>query len=252
MGRTYCVGGGVAVLGIALGLLLGGTGSVAGGGAGKAILPAGEFAKLVDHDVKVLKEALAKGTLDKKTTRKVRATAFMIAVYAQVAGAGALRDDALKIAKLAEEGKAQEAAALAAKLSPAAKGGKAAPVALEKQLDFENVMHQFASPRVGGFGWEKELGDLAESKEALTAAQLQHLALLGHKIAMIGHVADAYADEKNEGGTKTKKNWLTFAEQFRHAALAVAESAKAKNDAGTKAAVEKLNTTCVKCHDVFR
>src|SRR5205823_3398353 len=121
----------------------------------------------------------------------------------------ALRDTALTINDLAEKGKVTEAAALAAKLAPDLKGkGEAEPVALEKQIDLETVMHQFSSERVGGYGIEKELGDLRESKDALTAEQMENLALLAYKIGMIAHVAEAHADLRNEGGQKTKENWL--------------------------------------------
>jgi hypothetical protein len=225
-------------------------------------LPDAVFAKLVAQDAQVLKEALAKGALDKKTTRKVRATAFMIAVYAQAAMAkggdkaaalASLRDDALNVAKLAEQGKAAEAAALVAKLSPVGRaGGKAEPVALNKELDHENLMHQFSSERVGGYGIEKELGDMVEEKQALTPAQMERLELLAWKIAMIGQVGDSYADEKDEGGEKTKANWLMFEQHFREAALGMAAAAKGRNNAATLAAVEKLTMTCVKCHDKFR
>jgi hypothetical protein len=245
------------VLGLGLWILCGAF-SGAGDRGGK-LLPEADYVKLVNHDAKVIQDALAKGTLDKKTGRKVKATAFMIAVYAQanMKGAGdlaALRDDALKVVKLVEDNNLKEAAAIAARLTPHPKGagGKAAPVALEKQLDFETVMRQFSSERVGGYGIEKLLEELGESKDALTAEQKERLTLVGYKIAMIGHVADAYADEKNEGGKKTKENWLAFSGQFRQAAVGLAEAARGGTDPAVRTAVEKLSATCTKCHDVFR
>src|SRR5271166_808524 len=136
MSRGSVRGAGAAVLGLGLWILCS-AGSGAGDKGGGKLLPEADYVKLVTHDAKVIQDALAKGALDKKTGRKVKATAFMIAVYAQanMKGAGelaALRDDALKVVKLVEDGNVKEAAAVAAKLVPHPKGagGKAEPVAL--------------------------------------------------------------------------------------------------------------------------
>jgi hypothetical protein len=245
---------------LGLALLLAG-GAVTGGGPGDKVgLPKEALAKLVAHDARAVREGLAKGARDKRTKRKVRASAFMIAVYAQAAlGPGnassltALRDNALRVAKLVEDGKVKEAAKLAERLSVDVQGagGKIGPVAWEKQLSFEDLMHQFSGQLVGGFGIEKELGDLAE-KDALTAEQLERLRFLGHKLVMIGRVTDAYADEMNAGGNKTKSNWLKFAQDFRAASRNLIQAAGAKNQSETLKALAKLNMSCTKCHDVFR
>jgi cytochrome c556 len=251
------MGVGAALLGLALLVASG----LAGGGPGDpAGLPKEALAKLVAHDAQAVREGLAKGARDKRTKRRVRASAFMIAVYAQAAmGAGdagglaALRDNALQIVKLVEDGKVKEAAKLVKKLSPDAKGagGKAAPVAWQKQLSFEDLMHQFSSPLLGGFGIEKELGDLAE-KDSLTAEHMERLTFLGYRMAMVGRVTDAYADEKNEGGKKTKENWLLLSQQFRAASRELIQAAGSRNQPRTRAALDKLNMSCTKCHDVFR
>jgi hypothetical protein len=258
MRRASRIGAGAALLGVAL-LLAGG--AVTGGGPGEKMgLPKEALVKLVADEARAVREGLAKGARDKRTKRKVRAAAFMIAVYAQAAqGEGdpgrlaALRDNALQVVKLVEEGKAKEAAKLAERLSPDVQGpgGKPGPVAWPKQLSFEDVMHQFSGPLVGGFGIEKELGDLGE-KDSLTAEQLERLRLLGYKLAMIGRVTDAYADEKNEGGNKTKANWLKFSQDFRVASRGLIQAAGTKSLPATRATLEKLNQSCTKCHDVFR
>jgi len=71
-------------------------------------------------------------------------------------------------------------------------------------------------------------------------------------MALIGRVAEAYAEAKNEGGAKTKQNWLTFSEQFRKASFDLARAARARNQAGARAALARVNKTCTKCHDIFR
>ena len=71
---------------ILLGLALLAGGAVTGGGPGDTVgLPKEALVKLVAHDAQAVREGLAKGARDKKTKRKVRASAFMIAVYAQAA-----------------------------------------------------------------------------------------------------------------------------------------------------------------------
>src|SRR5207302_700614 len=112
------------------------------------------------------------------------------------------------ILKFVEEGKHKEAAELAKalptlKADPTAKMGEPLP----KAVSFEDLMHQFSSERVGGFGIEKELGDLAEEK-SLTPAQVDRAGTLGFKLAVVGHVTQGFQDGKNEGGMKNIKNWV--------------------------------------------
>src|SRR5205085_2644818 len=149
----------------------------------------------------------------KKGQKRVRAAAYMVAVYAQnakesTAALATLRDQALKLMHAAEQGKADEAKKLAPTIKvdvvPEA-SAKPGPVALEKELDLESVMRIFASEKQGGFGLEKTLEDLAEAKKH-DASAMDKTALLGLKVAMIGKAAQAYAPAKDQG-KKTKKAW---------------------------------------------
>src|SRR5262249_55420800 len=157
---------------------------------------------------------------------RAKAAAFMIAVYAQANTAGdakkmaTLRDTALKVLKAVDEGNVKEASALAANLTPTPKEDPAAktePVMLAKQFEFEQLMNQFSSERIGGFGIEKELESLLESKDALTPPQMEKLTSLGYKLSMVAHIVHAYKDDKNEGGMKTIKNWVNLSDQFHKA-----------------------------------
>lgn len=255
---------GVSVLAIGLGLTVLLVGRSPAGDKGTSLLPPPEFAKLVTHDAKFIQDALAKGELEKKNERKVSATAFMIAVYAQnsmTKGAknakelATLRDTALGLVKAVKDSDHKAAASLAAALSPNPKAdpnAKLEPIVFEKVFEFEDIMHQFSSERVGGFGLERELDDLVESKDALTPAQMERLAYLGYKLAMIGYVADSYAADKNEGGKKTIKNWHSHTDNFRKVTVALSEVAKTKNEANTRAALDRVTKSCTKCHDDFR
>src|SRR5262249_4802259 len=115
-----------AAVTVALSLVLGTL--VAGGrgqGGGKTVLPEAERNQLIAHDAKVIQDALAKGTIDTKPGRKLKATALMLAAYAQGALDGArakematLRDTALKVLQALEDKKVPEAKNLAEALKP--------------------------------------------------------------------------------------------------------------------------------------
>jgi hypothetical protein len=268
-----------ALLGLAL-LVLPGVGGE-GKGEDKPALPVEAFKDLVRHDAGLLRGELARGALDVKTTRKVRALAFMIAVYADAArgkggpdpaGLVALRDQAFRVVALAGEGKLEKVAEAVAPLSPdfkpAGKSGEQKAPRVEavpwpKKLSFDDLMHQFTSPRVGGLGLEKELSDLAESKGRLAPQELDRLALLGHRLAMIGRAAEAYRVEKAEGAPKGRTEWQRLAKELREGSRALAEAARGgksattpkaldRQSAATREALDRVNTTCVRCHDLFR
>src|SRR5205823_177850 len=92
-------------------------------GQGEGPVPAADVAKLVNMEVKNIDAELTKPKLLKKGQKRVRTAAFMIAVYAENAEDNApamatLRDQALKVMKAAQTGKADEAKKLAATLKP--------------------------------------------------------------------------------------------------------------------------------------
>jgi hypothetical protein len=251
----------VLAVGLAGWLLLGGTGS-AGGKDDKALLPAAEFDALVKEDAKVIEDTLAKDEPDKKMVRKVKIAAVMIAAYAQASATkdnaaqrATIRDAAIKVAKLVTDGKFKEAAELAKTLPTlkAAPGVKTAPVALDKEFGLDDLMHQFATERTGGFGIDKELGELAEEK-TLTPKQVERLGSLGYRLAVVATLAPAYAESQEDKDYKgrTVKNWVAFTGEFRTAALEMAAAGRSKSEPATMKALEKVSGSCVKCHDVFR
>src|SRR5947207_14301340 len=99
-------------------------------GPWKPILDDAAFKTLVTAETKVLNETLAKGLGEKKMMVKAHNSAMMLAAYAQsamLAGKDATkmageRNNALKIAKAAGDGKADQAKSLAAKTGNAGKG----------------------------------------------------------------------------------------------------------------------------------
>src|SRR5262249_33424061 len=152
---------------------------------GKAPLPEAERNQLIAHDIKIVQDVLAKGTLDTKSSRKLQATALMLAAYAQGAldtakakEMATLRDTALKLLQAAEGKNAAEAKKQAETLKldmPADPAAQTTPVPLPKLLPLELLMRQFSSERVGGFAIEKELEEVADGKDALTPEQIAKL-----------------------------------------------------------------------------
>lgn len=223
-------------------------------------LPPDAFARLVTQDAKFIQDTVAKDKFDKKTGRKVKATAIMIAHYAQsgmgkgnAAELASLRDHALAVIKLIDEDKIAEARKHAAELSAKPKaepGVKTDRTSLQPHLELEFIMRMFSSERLGGFAMEKELEDLVEVKGSLPADRQQKTIDLAYKWAMIATLAQAHPPEKDEPKGKTKKNWASFAESLRTTSLALAEAAKMNKEVG--AAANVVSMSCTKCHDVFR
>lgn len=133
------------------------------------------------------------------------------------------------------------------------------------QLEMEDLMHLFVLRTRKGLGVgakagavmpdgiEKKVEELAE--KAPPAKQLGDeaagLEQMAYNMAAIAEVSRVLAPEKDTGKKKAK-DWIKWSEDMREASLALAEAAKKKDASGVKAAADKANTACSKCHDVFR
>lgn len=216
-----------------------------------------DIEQLVEHDVKSIQTVLAKPKFDMKAQGKVKAAAIMIAVYAESMKSpkyDALREQALKLAKAAGDGKADVAKKLAADLSMNMKGDpalKAGVVAFDKHSDLLTIMKQFSAERFGGFALEKAIEDLVESKGPADDKEAARIALMALKVGMIGKVAHHFGPESDQG-KKTKKAWSEFTTQMQTAAHELARAAQMRKDAEIGNLANRLSMTCVKCHDVFR
>jgi hypothetical protein len=222
-----------------------------------------DVAKLISQDAKYIQDTLAKPTVDKKSQRRVRIAAMLIAQYAQGglakdnpknASLATLRDKALGIIKAVDADKLADAKKLADALSPDIKAEGVVNVdfvPLNKSLEFEAVMRAFSSERVGGFGLENQLEELVELKGPVDAEKAEKIQTLALKVAQIAHLAHAYVPEKDDG-KKTKKAWLEDAKEMQAAAMALAEAGKGKQDVAIAKAAQNLSGTCIKCHDIFR
>jgi Cytochrome C' len=224
-----------------------------------------DLAKLVADDAEVIQKTLAKDNLekDKKSQRKMRLAALMIAQYAQSAIAkenpksasmATLRNQALAVHKAIEEMKFADAKTLAAKLSvdiPPDAGAKMQPVDLAKLEDFDSVMHQFSSIRLGGFGLEEYVEGLGELKQNPDAAEAQKIDVVGKKLAMIATLAQSHTPPML-GGAKTLDAWKGFSKSMYQESLNLTKAAASGKAADISKAAVKVNDTCKSCHDVFR
>jgi hypothetical protein len=227
-------------------------------------VPEADYPKLVEHQIKVLQEALktwkeAKEPAEKKKMKeKVRCTAVMIAAIAQDtltgkdSGARAtLRDAALAVGALAKQDKVDDAAKKADELKniKADLKSKAEKIKLfDAHIDLQELMTQFKLPKAGGQGTEAQLLKLGQDKKKIIppASLNDALLLAAYQSAVASELTAAYVPPKDA------KDWKTYSNDMRTGAIELAETVKAKNGKAAFAALSKLNTSCSVCHDKFR
>lgn len=249
-----------AVLGLALGLV--GLGQAQE--SKEAIVPEGEYPKLVDAQLKAVQEGLKvlQQSKDKdeikKMKDKARCGAVMIAAVAQDNLAGkdgqqraTLRDAALNLAGLVKSEKYDEAAQLTGEL----KGLKEDPKAKKQKLklfdahiDLQELMSQFKQSKGGGQGIEKLLLNLATDKKKMVPPASINDALLAttYQIALLSELAHDYVPPKD------KKDWDAWTVDMKKGALEMADKLKAKDGKAAFTALNKLNTSCSVCHERFK
>src|ERR1700677_4162029 len=166
---------------------------------------------LVTEEADFIKKTLDSGKVDKKAQRKMRLSALMIAQYAQSginkdnpknATLATLRDQALAVHKAVEDGKFDEAKKLAGNLkidiAPNAAAKLQGPE-LVKLEEFDSIMSQFSSIRLGGFGLEDYLETLTELKANPDNAEAKKIYLYGKKLSLIAPLADTHVPPKLDG-----------------------------------------------------
>jgi hypothetical protein len=208
----------------------------------KPILPAEEYTKLIQSELKLIKDAL-KEKVTKKEINKARTSAVMLAHYAQSQGFNGLRDEALKVQDLLTKNKINDAKSWADSFMPKfEKGGDSKPVELHTILDIDDLMHQFGR---GGLSLEKRLGDLRKKTTDMNEA-----AEVAARIATIAQLTEAYAPDRDLG-QKKKASWVKWSNNMRDAAVRMLAATK-KSPAEVQKAAGAVETSCSDCHSVFR
>jgi hypothetical protein len=227
-----------------------------GPGIWKPVLSDAELATFVAADAKIISDAMARGSPDKKAVAKIRAAALMIATYAQDAGDGqaGLRDLALKLAKAASDGKTDDVKKFVAdlKLGAQSAGAKTGVIALQDQFELAELMQQFKPDRGGGIELEKNLQTII-NKRTLTAADAKAAIPLLLRTAVIAQPCEAFAPAKDEGA-KTRDKWINWSQEMAQLSTDGVKLAKASklDDKALKNALKKLEANCTACHKVFR
>src|SRR5437879_5581062 len=223
----------------------------------KPFLSTDDFNKLVESEVKTIRDELNKPKAD---AHKIKGSAILIALAAQnnkdatdPKQVATVRGTALNLFAAAD--KSTDAKKLTDTLTnfkelKADPQAKTDPVDWRTQIDdLKDAMDVFGLPAKGGEGIERDLIILGGQRKPLSPAQMSDkLVLLAYKTALIADVAKAHQDQ----GEKKKKEWLRLTDEMRRASLDLAESAKAKKQKETKTALNKLNTSCNDCHTTFR
>src|SRR5262245_44933077 len=233
----------------------------AGDGDVKPVVPAAAMASMVADDIKIVNEALkekdGKAPLP-KDVKRAKVAALDIALTAKASKNDALYGQAMQVLEaLAKEDGVPDARKAAAGLSKPTGGdakGDAIKLALwdsdNKSWDKDLAMQFFKTPRAGGLGFEKIIKDYAEKDPP--ANKLNEIMAMSHKIAMLSQAIQKVGPDTTAGPGKTPEAWKKFAEILQKTALEVAAAAGSKKPAEVKAALGRMDTSCVNCHEKFK
>jgi hypothetical protein len=232
-------------------------------GPWKAGVSETQLSLLLSSDLDVIEKAATHGLDERKYATRARAAAVMAAGAAQSAMLGksdksaqyaGVRDQALKVAAAVINGKPDDVMKFSAEMKPNDKmTGKTDVIDLSKHLDLDALMSQFKPEKNGGRGWEARLKTLLGKRSALNSDDVKESAQLGYQIAIIAQFSEAYVPA-TDAGKKKKSDWLKWSRDMGDQALALGKAADAAkpDDRTIKAALKKVEETCVKCHAVFR
>jgi hypothetical protein len=219
-------------------------------------LPTGVTDKLIEGDIAFLQKQLDKATPEKRALPTIKATALLLAVYAQdnLVGVKAeamagLRAAALKVADAVAKKDYAAAKAAAAGLKDA-KGGDAKPLDLSKQgkISLEEVMSAFRKGTVGGRNIEADLKAQAKSLSDVGLA-----AEIGGRSAAIAHLTESLPLAGTTGAKA--KQWTDLTKEMKDLGTKLATEAGKDKAADKKKVTEllnKLEKNCTDCHKVFR
>ena len=222
----------------------------------KDALPSTLTDKLIKGDIAYLEKQLDKSTPEKRALPTIKATALMLAAYAQdnLKGDNAdrmagLRNASIKVAEAVEKKDYAGAKTLVASLKDA-KGGDKKPVELHKQakIGIEAVMSAFRKGTVGGRNIE---ADLKAQSKSLTDLGLA--AEIGGRSAAIATLSENLPPAMATGAKA--KQWTDWAKEMNELGTSLAKEADKGSKADKKAVstlLNKLEKNCVDCHKVFR
>lgn len=225
----------------------------------KSFLPEADLTRVVGESVKVLQDATRSQTNFNTKAPLAENEAYVLIIYAEAG------------IKSGDEGLAKRSAALqqvAAKLAEACKDKKLdeAKKHVATIANFKNMPPDGAKPMSLGEGVPiknlmktvNETDKVIKTYRRLTATQFNvktkndEIALNSLRMAALTGAITAHAPVKDEDKKKTRKHWLETTAEVREATIEMATAAKNKKPDAFKTALTKMDSACVRCHDVFR
>jgi hypothetical protein len=240
----------------------------------KLVVPAADAGNLMKDDIKIANDALKgkDGKVLPKDIKRAKVAALSVALIAKASKKDDFYAQAVKaletlkiLSEVDKENEKDFAAALASAQKATSelsspKGGDSKGDAIKLALwDAENkdwdrdlAMQLFKTPRAGGLGYEKTIKDLAEKKAALTAKEMETMGKIATETAMLVQAVEQIGSTKAGGPGATPEAWKKFAQDLQKSAIETAGAVAKKDQAAVKAAINKMDTSCVNCHDKFK
>jgi Cytochrome C' len=233
-----------------------------------APVPETDMKLLVDQDIKNIEAMIVVGKKGgaanvSKASRSIRSSSMMIAAYAQSrmgakgaddAKLASLRDAAIKVGIAAGKKNFADVDGLVKALKANAIDSKAntKKISLTSaigEFDLEELMFQLKKTSVGGLGTEEEIK--AQAKKLTISPE--NAAALAQRVLILSDYCEVIPI--GSGGfnaAKPKKAWDEFNKDMRTAAQGVIAAAGQKNANNLKTAFDKLDRSCVACHEKFK
>ena len=114
--------------------------------------------------------------------------------------------------------------------------------------DIEELMYQFKKTTVGGLGTEEDIK--ANAKKATMKPDA--IAALAQRTLIAADLCAVLKPSEDFSAAKPKKDWDQDIKDMKDAATALYTAAKGNSVKTLQTAFNKLDATCVHCHDKFK
>ncbi|MGO9470957.1 MAG: RNA polymerase sigma factor [Isosphaeraceae bacterium] len=109
--------------------------------------------------------------------------------------------------------------------------------------EIRQAMVCFKPPRAGGQGLESTLAELLQGRRDLPHSQLANLARRSAQVAL---------KLEEHQPAKQPEQWREWTVEMHRSAIQLALASRASDEPAILAAARELNTSCLKCHEIFR
>jgi cytochrome c556 len=226
------------------------------------LMPEPIYNKILEEAVKSLQDKTKSNGEFNQKSKALTNEAYSLIMYAEVArraSNGGMAQKALGIIATAKElaatAKAKDLEASrkhVAELANLVKKGNnnaANPVKepLQELVPIHNLMEEVQNVNKEMVKYKRMRAEEIKAKAKSDEVQRNAHRLLAFSVAITAHVPD-----KDIPKGKSKEDWFKACDDLRKATLEISAAAKAKNQSNLRAAINKMDTACTKCHDDFR